>query len=259
MAFTLAHPAAIIPLRNLRYLDLTPLIIGSMTPDLVGLLPQILESKLPYSHSPIGTVLVDLPVGYLLLLSLLIFRHALLRPLWEPHRAVIEGGLDDFFARRHHWLIALPSLLIASWTHIVWDRFTHNTAWTYRNLPFLYRPLFPEAIHQLTLFHALQYITSILGLIFLGWCYWRHLQLVRLNPTAAMTAQSAEQVRRKVMLLLIFVVIALAAGFFRLGSAIFEIDSVYRRLSVILKTALVCFGFLYFMSGLALARAEHRS
>jgi hypothetical protein len=39
MPFTLAHPAAILPLRGWRYLRTAPLILGAMAPDLPYFLP----------------------------------------------------------------------------------------------------------------------------------------------------------------------------------------------------------------------------
>jgi len=45
--FTLAHPAAILPLRGRHYLRTAPLIIGAMAPDLPYFLPSNLERHVP--------------------------------------------------------------------------------------------------------------------------------------------------------------------------------------------------------------------
>lgn len=227
---------------------LLPLIIGSMTPDVIGFLPYALERHLPNSHSPIGTVLVDLPIGYLALLIVMLFRAALVRPLWEPHRSLIANNLNVYFVRPRCWLIALPSLLVGSWTHIVWDRFTHDTHWTYRNLPLLYQPLFPDAPHQLPIFHALQYITSAAGLIYIGFSYWQALQQTR----ASSIKPPAPALRQK-QLLGALAAISLALGAARLLSIDFTYESVYMYLSLILKTAIIAFALLYFIYGLILS------
>jgi|GEM_PF-988114 len=252
MAFTLAHPAVVLPLRKLPYLSLLPLIVGSMTPDIFTYLPYTWERLVPNSHSPIGTVLIDLPLGYLLLIFLLIFRDAVVTPLWEPHRELVAQALDGFSQRRHRWLIAAPSLLIGSWTHIIWDRFTHETHWTSRNLPFLYQPLFPNEIHELPLFHFLQYATSVAGLLYIAWQY--ALAVRELNGEHAPVLTLRE---RKLHLIVMLIVVALAAGGLRLGVRLFSghfvYGSVYEQLSLILKTALMCFGSLYLLTGLIMA------
>lgn len=252
MAFTLAHPAAVIPLRKVRFMALLPLIIGSMTPDLIGFLPYAAERRLPHSHSPIGMVLIDLPTGYLLLFALLLFRNLLVRPLWEPHRTLVTECLNDFYTRPQRWRVALPSLLAGSLTHIVWDRFTHHTGWTYRNLPLLYQPLFPDTTHQLPLFHVLQYVTSVVGLAFLGWCYWQTLR--RATPLHA-----ASTAHHQVRLLAVLAIAALLLGMARLWSGTLAYDSIYVQLSLVLKTAIISFSLLYFLYGLILWKTAHRS
>jgi Domain of unknown function (DUF4184) len=253
MAFTLAHPAAVLPLRKLPFVALVPLVIGSMTPDLIGFLPYQLERHLPHSHSPAGTVLIDLPLGYLLLMLLLWFRHALVQPLWEPHRELIARSLDEFFARPRRWLIAAPSLLIGSWTHIVWDRFTHESNWTYRNLPALYQPLFPDGSHQLPLYHFLQYGTSVAGLLYIGWQYWAAVKQAKADPAHIVSTGD-----RKLHLLLGLILAALAIGLVRLLVFSGGFGSIYVQLSLVLKTALICFALLYFSIGLILDQALRR-
>ncbi len=52
MPFTLAHPAAVLPLRRLRLLRTVPLIIGAMTPDMPYFLPWRIAKHIPeYTHT----------------------------------------------------------------------------------------------------------------------------------------------------------------------------------------------------------------
>src|SRR5437588_497357 len=55
MPFTLAHPAAILPLRGLRYLRTAPLIIGAMIPDLPYYVPARFGHFGPETHSVTGS------------------------------------------------------------------------------------------------------------------------------------------------------------------------------------------------------------
>jgi hypothetical protein len=253
MAFTLAHPAAVLPLRKLPFLSLLPLMIGSMTPDLVGFLPYALERRLPNSHSPVGTVLIDLPLGYVLLVLLLLFRNALVMPLWEPHREIIAHALDEFSAHAHRWLTAIPSLLIGSWTHIIWDRFTHESRWTYHDLPFLSQPLFPAGPHELPLFHFLQYATSVAGLLYIGWQYVLAVRRIKGDHAIVLTLRE-----RKMHLIVALMIAALAVGCLRLLVSRFGYGSIYEQLSLVLKTAITCFGTLYLLTGLILASGRSR-
>jgi hypothetical protein len=249
MAFTLSHPAAILPLHKLPGMALLPLVIGSMTPDLFGFLPYTLEQRLPHSHSPVGTVLIDLPLGLVILVLLRVFRSPLLRPLWQPHRTIIAAAMNNFYDRDRAWLIAIASLLVGSWTHIVWDRFTHDTNWTYRNLPVLYQPVFPDAPHELPIFHVLQYVTSAIGLALFGWYYLRALRRSQVAEVSApATARSLQ------LLLLGVMVMAALAGLMRLLASDLAPLSIYIRISVVLKTAIMSFAVLYLLTGLTLRK-----
>ncbi len=249
MAFTLSHPAAVIPLRKLPFLSLLPLIIGSMSPDLLGYLPPSVQRHFPSTHSPIGTVLIDLPLGYVLLLVLLLCKRPLTEPLWEPHRSVISDYVNSSFASYKAWFIAIPSLLIGSWTHIIWDRITHESYWTFRNMQFLYQPLFPDGSHQLPIYHVLQYLSSLFGLMFITYCYLNSIQeSPHMQPLDSTTRA------RKILLLLVLPVISCLTGVINLLHSTPDSLSIYESISVILKTAIVTFCIIYLLSGLFLAR-----
>src|SRR5204862_1061868 len=64
MPFTLAHPAAILPLRGLRYLRTAPLIIGAMIPDLPYYVPARFGHFGPETHSVTGSFTTCLVFGY---------------------------------------------------------------------------------------------------------------------------------------------------------------------------------------------------
>ena len=166
MPFTLAHPAAVWPLKYVRYLPVIPLIIGSLTPDVASYLPN--AHDLINSHSLRGTVKLDLPLGYVLLLALVMSRQFLVTPLWEPHRSFISHSISQFLATRYWGLLAIPSLLIGSWTHIVWDSFTHENHFVVRNLSILQHSVVIDGDHQVQLSRVLQYACSVLGLLIIS-------------------------------------------------------------------------------------------
>ena len=77
MPFTLAHPAAILPLRGLKYLRTAPLVIGAMIPDLPYYLPGRLNILRPETHSVTGSLTTCLALGYAALDAVYLLRRPL--------------------------------------------------------------------------------------------------------------------------------------------------------------------------------------
>lgn len=179
MPFTLAHPAAVVPLAPAlrRWLGgpgvFSALVVGSMVPDIAFLLP--IGITRPQSHSIPGLIWCCLPVGLALYLT---FHWLLKAPLIDllPH---------DAYSRLHRY--ARPSSAI-SWrllpvillcidvgavTHLVWDSFTHRDSFAVRTFPLLRMHLFTGGGFWMYLYTALQWICSFIGLGLLGWWAWR--------------------------------------------------------------------------------------
>ena len=51
MPFTLAHPAAVLPLRGVRHLRMAPLVVGAMVPDLPYYLPSRVARLVPATQN----------------------------------------------------------------------------------------------------------------------------------------------------------------------------------------------------------------
>ena len=130
MPYTLAHPAAILPIYRWAapYTSITALAIGSMAPDFVYFVPLPVTGA--QSHSLPGIFWFCLPSGFLLWLLL----HFFLKP---PMLAFLPPGMGTRLAallannkrmRGFNWqsagVLAL-SLGLGALTHIVWDAFTH--------------------------------------------------------------------------------------------------------------------------------------
>lgn len=244
MPFTLAHPAAVWPLKHVRYLAVIPLVIGSLTPDLASYIPN--SHELINSHSVRGTVILDLPLGYALLLLLVVMREILVAPLWEPHRRFIREAFKHYVATSLWWLWALPSLLIGSWTHIVWDSFTHENHFMVRRLPILRETMSIDGDHSMYLYRILQYGCSILGVALVAWWY-----LHALRSSTSGTPQHSNGKQRKYWLVAL-IAAALITG---LINALFippEWRSVYGFIAVILTTAMPVFAGLYLLTSIIL-------
>jgi hypothetical protein len=128
--FTFSHPAAVLPLALIpkKWLSITGLVIGSMTPDFEYFFNMKQNSI--YSHTWGGIFWFDLPLGLILvyLYNLLI------------KKSIIEN-LPQFLNRRFSgfetnsrnlnkvkdFAIVVLSLLIGIISHIIWDKLTHKT------------------------------------------------------------------------------------------------------------------------------------
>jgi hypothetical protein len=175
MPFTLAHPAAVVPLAPAlrRWLGtrgvLSALIVGSMVPDIAFLLPIGISRA--QSHSIAGLVWCCLPVGLAVYLA---FHWLLKAPLIDllPHYAYSRLRPYARASAAISWSM-LPAVLlcidIGAVTHIVWDSFTHRDGYAARTLPWLRVHLFTGGGFWMFLYTALQWICSVVGLVLLAW------------------------------------------------------------------------------------------
>src|SRR5690242_6367039 len=121
MPLTTSHPAAVLPLKRFtpNPLDLAALVIGSMTPDAGYFIGERHFAKM--AHYPIGTILLDIPTGLVLLGLFYLVRRELCYILPAPHRNQLtplahQKPTFTFPAL----LIATFSILLGAWTHIIW-------------------------------------------------------------------------------------------------------------------------------------------
>jgi len=177
MPWTFAHPAAVIPLRRLcpTPLNFAALTIGALTPDLgyyVGLFRLA-----THAHTLLGSVLVCIPTGLLLLVCFYFAR----RPLWhllpQPHRTLLEPLVSKPApARLRELALATISILIGVWTHVVWDSFTHRSGWVVVKYPVLQEPVITLGGIQLAPYYLLQHLSTLVGIVVLVSAYHAWLQ-----------------------------------------------------------------------------------
>jgi hypothetical protein len=221
MPFTLAHPAAAIPLGRVlgRTSVLSALIIGSLSPDLIYFIP--LGIKRAASHSLAGLFWFCMPVG---LVGYMLF-HSLLRPLGAyllplPLRARLP------ILPRSSWLPEAPlwtvlvSLVAGAATHLLWDAFTHRGGFVVAGAPALRTLLWEVGGYRVLTYKVLQHGSSLIGLsllIFWGW-QWFIATCPHHEPRGW---QPPEAVRLPVLLVLLAAPVlgGIIAGVWHMGNA----------------------------------------
>ena len=149
MPFTPSHAAAVLPFLR-SPLPVAALVAGSMVPDLPYFIPLGVPREL--SHSPLGVLVVDLPLGVVVLvLWYLLFRAPVVgyTPAWLRLRipaappSPASGGA---------WVSAvlwtLLALLIGVATHLTWDSFTHPDGWVVLQIPVMGETVGPFAVYR---------------------------------------------------------------------------------------------------------------
>jgi hypothetical protein len=169
MPFTLAHPAAVLPLKRYcpRFLGFAGLVMGSVAPD-AGYLFK-LEN---FSHSFVGSFAFSLPVAIVMLALFYGLRRRIVELLPDAQRRIFlppcKQPVPSLF-------VMVISILIGAWTHLLWDSFTHRKGWLVVRLPFLQIQTVQWAHHRLLLCDVLTYACSFAGvaLLYFAYAQWR--------------------------------------------------------------------------------------
>ena len=168
MPFTISHTVAVIPLYKYlgKYGAMSPLIIGSMTPDIAYLTPFLVDQRVD-SHSLIGLYLFCIPMG----LTVYFLYHFLMAPVIVsvlPKIVQKHLGNNLFHGRLpeipSHVLVL--SLVIGALTHIVWDFFTHQSGLP-QFIHWMDVPLTVIDGYNIMPYRVLQHFSSLFGLALL--------------------------------------------------------------------------------------------
>lgn len=165
MPFTFSHPAIVLPLTYLsnKWVSLTGLVIGSLTPDFEYFIRMRIKSN--FSHTIDGLFWFDLPLGILLAF---IF-HYIVRDTFINNLPTILKSRFSVFKSfdwnkyfKRNWLVVIFSILIGAASHIFWDSFTHDHGYFVQNIPELQHSigLFGR---QIPVLKILQHSSSLLG------------------------------------------------------------------------------------------------
>jgi hypothetical protein len=254
MPFTLAHPAAVLPLRHVRYLRGAPLIIGAMTPDLpyyfsTGLSGHVLRIE---THSLVGSYTVDLPLGIAILVGLLLLRNPLTVLLPARARWLCLHALEPFRRSALEWVFAPFAVLIGVWSHLLWDSFTHGGTWAVRHFPVLGETI-TLGWYAGQISHILQYASSGVGLAIVVWWYAR----LRVPP-AAHLGEAARRARAGPALLLVAGAALLIGGVEALLYYQHSDGAIYRTIDTFLTRGLGWFVVLDLFAG-TVVELEHRA
>lgn len=254
MPFTLAHPAAVLPLRGLPWLRTAPLIIGAVTPDVPYYISEGLGGRMLRidTHSLVGSFSVDLPMGLALLACVLLLREPLTILLPARARWLVLHGLEPFRRNALEWAIAPLAILVGVWSHVLWDSFTHGEGWGVRQFPALNTTIVIGP-YSGQLFHILQYLSSVIGLAIVVLWYAR-LPV----PAEAHVGHDARRARAGPALLLVAGAALLIGGVEAQRYYYHSDGAIYRTIDTLLTRGLAWFVVLDLFAG-AVVSLEHRA
>ena len=193
MPFTLAHPAAAVPLRRFG-LVLSALVVGSMAPDFPYFLPWMPLDQ--FGHTLLGVVWFCVPAG--------------LTVLWLFHR-FLKLPLISLFPRSHQerlmtiapefrfgpWKrlgVILLSLALGALTHLGWDLITHPHGWMVRHWPVLRTVIWGTRWTTFRLYFVLQYGSTFVGSALMAHWYLKWLRNAR-SAAGGLPAQLSPPVK----------------------------------------------------------------
>lgn len=165
MPFTFSHPAIILPLRYLpsRYISLTGLVIGSLTPDFEYFIRMKIQSN--YSHTISGIFWFDLPLGIILPF---IFHNIIRNTLYDNLPLFLQQRVLKFkmfnwnIYFKAHWFVVLYCIVIGACSHLLWDSFTHDTGFFVKNIPLLSQSVIVYS-KSIPVLKILQHSSTIFG------------------------------------------------------------------------------------------------
>lgn len=174
MPFTVSHIVAALPLNKgigkySKFTALSPLIIGSMTPDIAYLTPFLVHQRMD-SHSLIAIYLFCIPMG----LTVYFLYHLLMAPVVVSclPKSIQRHLNSDLFIGKLPTTpahVIVISLVLGALTHIIWDFFTHSYGIP-QHIAWMATPLMNIDGFDIMPYRVLQLLSSILGLGLL--LYW---------------------------------------------------------------------------------------
>jgi hypothetical protein len=165
--FTLSHAAAALPFRRWHLVP-SALVIGTFAPDFEYLLRLSPSGR--FGHTLVGSFVFTLPLA---LVVLWIFHAFVKRPtamlLPEAIQRRLQDHLDGFrFGGVARFILIIASILLGIATHLLWDSFTHSTAWPYHRWSLLRRSFTLPIVGNLPLYKILQHGSTVFGIAILS-------------------------------------------------------------------------------------------
>ncbi len=209
MPFTVSHAAAVLPFRKLN-LVWSAFIIGSMAPDFTYILGN--TDYRGIGHRFPGLLEFTLPAS---LIALWMFHNIIKRPVAGLLPTGVQERLRDQmgafpFGGFRRFAAILASIVLGIVTHLVWDSFTHSNTLVLRHVRWLRGWVYVPFVGYMPIHSALQYGSSILGLVALA--IWVWLWYLR-TPIAESAAKP--QPKSRFTLAIVMLVLAGAVGLVR--------------------------------------------
>ena len=257
MPFTASHIVAALPLNKScgktisKYTALSPLVIGSMTPDVAYITPFLVHQRVD-SHSLLGIYLFCIPMG----LTIYFLYHYLMAPVWfslfpkglkqRLNPDLSRGKLPNIPSN-----VLLISIILGALTHIIWDYFTHESGIP-QVIPWMNMPLTSIDGYDIMPYRVLQHLSSLIGLavlLFIAYRWYRQND----NPSSSDSYWHAPNWFKGLAIVVLFVVstlVALIYAYLNLP----ETDVLYGLYSaqIFLKYAIVSGAGLFLLSSLIL-------
>lgn len=163
MPFTLAHPAAIVCLKN-KHFNFTALILGSIAPDFLYFIN--FRSYGYFGHELLGLFLVNLPICFLLAYIFHnVMKSNLISHLPRPFDSWYGYLRTEKFIL-HSWndvLVFAYSALIGMITHVVWDGFTESSGFFVKHINWLSHKIFIGEETGIYIYKLIQYGSTVIG------------------------------------------------------------------------------------------------
>ena len=242
MPYTLAHPAAVLPLRGVRYLRTAPLFIGAMVPDARDYVPSGIRQYLVRMHEWDRSYSTCLLLGCAVFVAVFVLRRPLTVLLSARARWLCLNALAPFSDDPVEWLFAPFAILLGIWTHLLWDSFTHTYGVLVRDVTWLRTPVNIGWYHGM-LYHVLQYVSSAFGLVVLAWWYSR----LRTPPLSALQLGAQRPAVGPGLALVAGV--ALFIGGVKAADYFAQTGSIYWTTNVLLTRAMAWFVLLNLVAG----------
>jgi hypothetical protein len=249
--FTLAHPAAVLPLRGTRYLRTAPLIIGAMAPDVPYFVPGSFGRFMPDTHEFEGSYTTCLVLGYLLLIGIFTLRRPLTALLSPRARWLCLNALAPLRQHWSAWAFAGLGIIAGVWSHLLWDAFTHADGWIVRRVSALSAPVTFGSYTE-PLCHVLQYVSSVFGLLVMVIWYW-WLAAPAVVPAAPGATRSAAR-----PILVLVAAAGLLIGGVQATAYFHRTHMFYKTINILLTHSLTWFAVLYLVAGIIIT-LEHQA